>query len=69
METLWDKQRFEPATYSLHATSLYFTCIANGNSRMYHSEDMKRLVEESGLHVIETFDDIGIGHTILKWKK
>ena len=34
METLWDKQRFDASTYCLHATSLYFTCIANGNSRM-----------------------------------
>ena len=34
-EPIWDKQRFEAAAYSLQATSLYFTCIANGNSKMY----------------------------------
>ncbi len=69
METLWDKQRFDASTYSLHATSLYFTCIANGNSRMYHSEDMQRLVEKAGLHVVEMIEDIGVSHTILRCKK
>jgi len=69
METLWDKQRFDASTYSLHATSLYFTCVANGNSRMYHSEDMVRLVEKAGLEVVEMFEDIGVSHTILRCKK
>lgn len=69
METLWDKQRFDASTYSLHATSLYFTCIANGNSRMYHSEDMERLVEKAGLRVVEMIEDVGVSHTILRCKK
>ena len=69
METLWDKQRFDASTYSLHATSLYFTCVANGNSRMYHSDDMKRLVEKAGLKIAETFENVGISHTILRCVK
>ena len=69
METLWDKQRFDASTYSLHATSLYFTCIANGNSRMYHSEDMYRLVEKAGLRIVEMIEDVGVSHTILRCKK
>lgn len=69
METFWDKQRFEASTYSLHATSLYFTCIANGNSRMYHSEDIIKLVEKSGLAVNEIIENIGLSHTILRCKK
>ncbi len=69
METLWDKQRFNASTYSLHATSLYFTCVANGNSRMYHSEDMVRMVEQAGLKVVEMIEDIGVSHTILRCKK
>ncbi|NQT77303.1 MAG: methyltransferase domain-containing protein [Bacteroidetes bacterium] len=69
METLWDKQRFDASTYSLHATSLYFTCIANGNSRMYHSEDMHRLVEKAGLRVVEMIEDVGVSHSILICKK
>ncbi|MEN8226478.1 MAG: methyltransferase [Bacteroidota bacterium] len=69
METLWDKQRFDASTYSLHATSLYFTCIANGNSRMYHSEDMYRLVDNAGLQLVEMIEDIGVSHTILRCTK
>jgi len=69
METLWDKQRFEASTYSLHATSLYFSCIANGNSRMYHSEDMYRLIKKAGLEVVEMIENIGVSHTLLRCKK
>jgi hypothetical protein len=69
METLWDKQRFDASTYSLHATSLYFTCVANGNSRMYHSEDMQRLIEKAGLRLVEMIEDVGVSHTILRCKK
>lgn len=67
LETFWDRQRFEAASYSLNATSLYFTAIANGNSRMYHSADMIRLVNEAGLMVDEDTNDIGKGgHTLLR---
>lgn len=69
METFWDKQRFDASTYSLHATSLYFTCIANGNSRMYHSEDFQRLLEQAGMQLIETIENVGVSHTILRCKK
>ena len=69
METFWDLQRFEASTYSLHATSLYFTCVANGNSRMYHSDDMRILVEKAGLKVVEVFENIGVSHTIFRCTK
>lgn len=69
LETYWDKQRFEASTYSLHATSLYFTCMANGNSQMYHSEDMINLVDKAGLFVEESYEDIGISHTLFKCRK
>ncbi len=69
METFWDKQRFEASTYSLHATSLYFTCMANGNSRMYHSEDMIALVKGAGLKVEQIIENVGVSHTILRCKK
>lgn len=65
METLWDRQRFEPAAMCLTLTSLYFTAIANGNSKMYHSEDMERLVHEAGLTVETIHDGLGQGHSIL----
>lgn len=69
LETFWNNQKFEASTYSLHATSLYFTCIANGNSRMYHSDDMKALIEDSGLYIEEKYSNIGLGHTLLKCRK
>lgn len=69
LETYWDKQRFEASTYSLHATSLYFTAIANGNSQMYHSRDMERLIEKSGLYIAEEVENIGMSHTLFKCKR
>ncbi len=66
MELLWDRQKFEASTYSLHATSLYFTNIANGCSQMYHSDDLLELISESGMVVADSYDDIGISHSLLK---
>ena len=68
METFWDRQRFETASYCLAQISLYFTALANGNSKMYYSEDMKRCVEEAGLHVEEIKDGLGKGHSIMVCK-
>ncbi|WP_318481776.1 methyltransferase [Photobacterium leiognathi] len=65
LELFWDAQRYEAATYSLNATSLYFTCLANGNSRFYRSEDFLEIVAEAGLVVVEREDNIGLGHTLL----
>ncbi len=69
MELLWDRQKFEASTYSLHATSLYFTNIANGCSQMYHSEDLEELIDRAGLLVEESKDNIGVSHTLLKCRK
>ena len=69
METFWDCQRFETAAYCLTLTSVYFTAMANGNSKMYHSEDMKRCLEAAGLEVEEQIDGLGMGHTILICKR
>ena len=65
METFWDRQKFEPASYCLTRTSLYFTVMANGNSKMYHSDDMTRLVEQAGMTVEEIHDGLGQGHSIM----
>jgi len=66
IELFWDRQKYDAARFSLNATSLYFTCIANGKSRMYHSDDMKRLVLKSGLVVEQELDDVGEGHTVFR---
>ena len=48
LEPLWDKQKFEASSYSLMGTSLYFTCIANGNSKMYRYQELVDAIEEAG---------------------
>ena len=65
METLWDRQRFEPAAFCLTMTSLYFTAIANGNSKMYNTEDMETCIHEAGLEIEQIHDHLGQGHSIL----
>lgn len=69
METLWDRQRFEPATLCLTMTSLYFTALANGNSKMYNTEDMEQCIHEAGLEVERIYDHLGQGHSIIVVRK
>lgn len=70
METLWDRQDYVPAAMSLTMTSLYFTAMANGNSKMYNTDDMTRLIEEAGLKIERIHDRIGNGgHSIIICKK
>ena len=69
METFWNRQRFEPASLCLTMTSVYFTAMANGNSKMYHSDDLLKQVERAGLEVVKMHDGIGQGHTIVEVKK
>lgn len=68
METFWDRQRFETASYCLAQTSLYFTAMANGNSKMYYSADMARLIEKAGLAIEQIHDGLGLGHSIMQCK-
>ncbi len=65
METLWDRQRFEPAAFCLTMTSLYFTALANGNSKMYNTADMEQCIHEAGLEIEQIHDHLGQGHSIL----
>jgi ubiquinone/menaquinone biosynthesis C-methylase UbiE len=69
METLWDRQRFEPAAFCLTMTSLYFTALANGNSKMYNTDDMVRIIRQAGLEVETIHDHLGQGHSVLVCKK
>ncbi len=69
METLWDRQRFDTAAFCLTMTSLYFTAIANGNSKMYNMEDMLQCVNDAGLRLENVYDGLGQGHSILVARK
>lgn len=68
METFWDRQKFETAAYCLTLTSVYFTALANGNSKMYHSDNMINCVDAAGLKVVNIYDGLGVGHSILECK-
>jgi hypothetical protein len=65
METFWDNQKYNAAAYCLQQTSLYFTCIANGNSQMYRSDIFIDLLNKAGVQVEEMHHPIGISHTVL----
>lgn len=70
METLWDRQDYAPAALSLTMTSLYFAAMANGNSKMYNTDDMLAFISQAGLEVETIYDRIGNGgHTIIVCKK
>jgi len=69
METLWDRQTNDLAAFCLTHVSLYFTAMANGNSKMYHSEDLIRCIETAGLSVDAIHDGLGNGHSIVVCKK
>lgn len=68
METFWNRQKFDTAAYCLTQISLYFTAMANGNSKMYHSDDMQRCIEAAGLEIEEIHDHLGMGHSIVQCK-
>lgn len=68
IETYTDRQKFDNAKFILEATSLYFTALANGNSKMYKATELIDLAESAGLIVKE---DISLGeyHTMFICKK
>lgn len=69
LEPLVDEQRHEAAALSLAATSLYFTVMANGNSRFFHGDELRRLFEESGLRIVSETPNLGISHTLFILEK
>jgi hypothetical protein len=70
MEPLWDKQRYPAATYSLHATSLYFTAMANGNSKMYATEELTHAVTKAGFSLEGETHGVGPNdYSILRFRK
>ena len=66
LELFWDRQRFEAAAVSLQLTSLYFACVANGNSQMYDSSVFISLIERAGFKICEVTDHVGEFHTLLE---
>jgi len=70
MEPLWDMQKFEGESYALQATSLYFTCIANGNSKMYRYAELVEAIENAGFHLVQAHHNLGSNfYSILNFRK
>jgi len=70
LEPLWDKQNYIASSYSLQATSLYFTCMANGNSKMYRYQELVDAIEEAGLELKTAHHNLGSNsYTLLVFKK
>lgn len=70
LEPLWDKQKFMASSYFLQATSLYFTCMANGNSKMYRYAELVQAIEESGLKLKVAHHNLGSNnYTLLEFTK
>lgn len=69
LELFWDRQRFDGAAFSLNAISLYFTCLANGNSRFYRANHMIRCIEKAGFEIVREIDGLGLGHTLLECRR
>ena len=66
LELFWDCQRFEAAALSLQQTSLYFSCVANGNSQMYDSKVFLALVKAAGLTITKLTHEVGGYHTLIE---
>lgn len=58
-EPLLDKQIFPAAAFSLAQSSLYFTTMANGNSKFYTFAEMEECVQEAGLYVSQAWHGQG----------
>lgn len=69
LDTLWDSQRYDIATFCLINTSPYFTAMASGNSKVYESGDYIRLAEAAGLRLVARRDGIGYGHSLLRFAR
>lgn len=70
LEPLWDKQKFEAESYSLQATSLYFTCIANGNSKMYRYGELVDAIEQAGFELKTAHHNLGSNcYSLLVFRK
>ncbi len=69
LEPLWDAQPIETASLCLAATSLYFTVLANGNSRFFGRHELERLIDAAGLVIESRYDHLGVSHSLYICRK
>ncbi len=60
LEPFIDNQIFEGAKiFAFSHISLYFTCMANGCSKMYNEADMREIIDKSKLKINKAYYNIG----------
>jgi hypothetical protein len=70
LEPLWDMQRFDAAAYALQASSLYFTCIANGTSKMYRFGELNAAIEQAGFTLKTAHHNLGTNsYSLLQYRR
>lgn len=69
LDTFWDRQKYDIASYCLINTSPYFTAIASGNSKMHESSVILACAAEHGLRLGECIDGLGICHSLLRFER
>jgi ubiquinone/menaquinone biosynthesis C-methylase UbiE len=65
LDTFWDRQDHEISAYCLQAISLYFTCLANGCSRMYKASDIAAMAEAAGMEIERVTGTLGICSSLM----
>ena len=69
LEVCTDNQGFAVADYIVNMSSLYFTCIANGNSRFYAEGELAGLIEKGGFCISRKYAGLGFGHTLFEARR
>jgi cyclopropane fatty-acyl-phospholipid synthase-like methyltransferase len=65
MDTFWDEQKLDIAAYCLINTSPYFTCVANGTSKMYRLSELRSFASRAGLKVDVVCSRLGLAHSLV----
>lgn len=69
LDMFWDQQQYEVAAYCMIAASLYFTCMANGNSKVYALEEFVSCLRQANLEIVTSHPNLGFGHTLLECRR
>ncbi len=68
LEPLIDRQKYRASSFCLQQTSLYFTAMANGCSKMYNFSEIVPAIEKGGLCLKEVYENLGIfSYTLLEF--
>ncbi len=68
LETYWDRQVHDAARFSVINTSLYFTAVANGNSKMLSADRMRACLDAAGLEIECDIGELGY-HTLWRCRR